>query len=670
MRGDEFFLQLAKKPPFSKLHPDVAAFFKDYLAGEKIQPFQGRHVVNTHFPPYPSGAFDNLVEHFNQIGETAERKLYSVTLAITNRCEYNCWHCYNANRSQEDIPGETLKSIIRELQNLGAVTVALTGGEPLLRKDLEEIAATFDERTCLRLNTTGAGLSIERAAALRNAGLFAAGISLDSEDADEHDRLRGKAGAFETALDALAAASRAGLYPYVIAVATRDFLKRDRFISFMEFARNHGALEIHLLEPSATGKLAGHEDILLKKKERDLIIRYQKEMAEIEDMPILSSFTYLESSGTFGCGAGLTHLYIDGSGEVCPCNLVPLSFGNVRSQSLGSILDDMAAHFSKPRCNCVGKILSNRIPEGEVPAPPEVSKKVCATHLARDHKYPRFFEVRSQATGVTGANELSLAYDGIHVYYDDFWLTEAAGPIHELLGKLSLNGNETVFEAGCGTGYATALIGKKLENQGEILAADISREMLGEAKKRINAKGLQNVSLVHGDALDILNSKSNLDIIFSSWVLGYIPLEPFFTQAAGSLTESGRLAFLVHKENSPREPLEIFAGLIALDPSVMLKQVSFDFPPDMNHVRSGLRAAGLDVHETWDGEITFRYDTPDEVLEHLLKSGAGTVFYEAIDPDKREQLKNRFLEILAQRNKNKETIEVVHDYIACIAIKP
>jgi MoaA/NifB/PqqE/SkfB family radical SAM enzyme len=347
---------------------------KDYLAGEKIQPFHGRHVVNTHFPPYPSGAFDTLVEHFNQIGETVKRKLYSVTLAVTNRCEYNCWHCYNANRSQEDIPGETLKSIIRELQDMGTVTVTLTGGEPLLRKDLEEIAASFDERTCLNLNTTGSGLSIERAEALLGAGLFAAGISLDSEDADEHDRLRGKPGAFETALDALAAASRAGLYPYIIAVATRDFLKRGRFISFMEFARDRGALEVHLLEPSATGKLAGHKDILLKKEGRDLIIRYQKEIAEIEDMPILSSITYLESSGAFGCGAGLTHLYIDGSGEVCPCNLVPLSFGNIRSQSLESILDDMAVHFSKPRCNCVGKILSGRIPEGETPAPPEVRK--------------------------------------------------------------------------------------------------------------------------------------------------------------------------------------------------------------------------------------------------------------------------------------------------------
>ena len=41
MRGDEFFLQLAKKPPFSKLHPDVGLFFKEYLAGEKIKAFGG-----------------------------------------------------------------------------------------------------------------------------------------------------------------------------------------------------------------------------------------------------------------------------------------------------------------------------------------------------------------------------------------------------------------------------------------------------------------------------------------------------------------------------------------------------------------------------------------------------------------------------------------------------
>lgn len=57
MRGDEFFVQVSKRPPFTKLHPKVGGFFKDYLSQEKVVRFGDRFVVNTHFPPYPSRAF-------------------------------------------------------------------------------------------------------------------------------------------------------------------------------------------------------------------------------------------------------------------------------------------------------------------------------------------------------------------------------------------------------------------------------------------------------------------------------------------------------------------------------------------------------------------------------------------------------------------------------------
>ncbi|MCE5251059.1 radical SAM protein, partial [bacterium] len=355
MKGDEFFIKSANKPPFSKLHPAVAGFFKDYLAYEKVRLFNDRYVVNTHFPPFPSPAFDNLVEQFGLIGDVSERRLYSVTLAVTNRCSYRCWHCYNAGRSQEDIPLPVIKELVRDLQNMGVVRVTLTGGEPLLRKDLESIAGAFDKRASLNLNTTGSGLTAERASALRDNGLFALGVSIDSENPEEHDRMRGVKGAFTTALRALDLASKNGLYPYIISLATHEFLGRDRFMSFMRFAAGTGAREVHLLEPCATGKLAGRQDVLLRKADTNRVIEYQKEIACDDGLPVLSSFLYLESPDAFGCGAGLTHLYIDGSGELCPCNLVPLSFGNVTREPLKDILDRMGSCFTKPRTVCAGR---------------------------------------------------------------------------------------------------------------------------------------------------------------------------------------------------------------------------------------------------------------------------------------------------------------------------
>lgn len=535
----------------------------------------------------------------------------------------------------------------------------------MLRADLEDIAEAFDESTCLTLNTTGDQLTAQRARALYDAGIFSVGISIDSTDAAEHNRMRGKEGAFQTALDALGLVADSGLYPYVIAVATHDFLQPDRFWQFIRFASRSGALEVHLLEPSPTGRLAGHNDVVLNEADRQLLLKYQKEVARDDSLPILSCFLYLESPQAFGCGAGLTHLYIDGSGEVCPCNFVPLSFGNISKEPLVGILDRMGCFFCKPRPNCLGKVLSEHIQSEHLPLDPAASAEICRQHLPSIHPVPRYFQIRSEAGEEVGSRELRSAYDRIHQDYDQFWLKEAAKPIIDLVAKIPFTKLENVFEAGCGTGFATVLIAKKLKDSASITAVDISEGMLAQAHERVGAAGLDNVSFIAGDALDILSSKGPFDMVFSSWVLGYIPVEPFLAAAGRALRASGIIAFVVHKENSPREPLEIFGRLIARDPSVLQKRVAFDFPRDMNHVRQ-LLSAGFEILHLWDGKIVFRYDTPEEVLEHLLKSGAGTAFYDAIDPKRREQLKGEFIETIAG-GKHPAGHEVIHDYICCIA---
>ncbi|MHC4176956.1 MAG: methyltransferase domain-containing protein, partial [Planctomycetota bacterium] len=543
----------------------------------------------------------------------------------------------------------------------------LTGGEPLLRDDLEEIAGLFDDRSCLVLGTTGAGLTPQRARRLRDNGLFAVGVSLDSIYEEEHDRLRGHTGAFRTAVEALRIAGQTGMYPYVVAVATREFLQPGNFIPFMQFAAECGALEVHLLEPSAAGKLAGRTDVLLSGDQRRLILDYQKELAEDDQLPILSSYAYLEASEAFGCGAGLTHLYIDGSGEVYPCQMVPLSFGNVAREPLARILQGMAAHFRKPRAGCVGRLLAGRMRNGHCSTSSEEAADVCRKCLPSSHELPRFFQIRSQAQEEVGREELKAAYDRVHDDYDDFWLTEAAEPIEELVQRLPWDGTERVFEAGCGTGFATALLGGAAES---VVAADISPGMLAEARRRLQAKAVDNVRLIAGDALEVLEVEGPFDLVFSSWVLGYIPLKPFFAAASRGLSGGGRLAVVVHRENSPRRPLEIFAELVARDPSVLRKRVAFDFPRDMQQLEAETAAAGLRVDQLWEGAVVFTYDGPQQVLEHLLKSGAGTAFYDAIDPERRESLTDEFLGLLADRGRSPAGYQVSHDYVACIAEKP
>jgi hypothetical protein len=137
-----------------------------------------------------------------------------------------------------------------------------------------------------------------------------------------------------------------------------------------------------------------------------------------------------------------------------------------------------------------------------------------------------------------------------------------------------------------------------------------------------------------------------------------------------ALKEGGRLAFIVHKEDSPYEQLEIFRKLISKNPSILKKRIAFDFPRDMDHVRDELESVELEVEHLVEGEVVFRYDRPEEALEHLLKSGAGTVYYDALEASKKKSFEEEFIKNLVDRHKANTRYEVVHDYISCIAKKP
>jgi protein-L-isoaspartate O-methyltransferase len=464
-------------------------------------------------------------------------------------------------------------------------------------------------------------------------------------------------------------AADTGLYPYVVSVATRDFLEAGRFWSFLGFARDIGAREVHLLEPCAVGRLAGREDVLLGAAERQLILKYQEEAADKVDLPVLSSYAYLESPETFGCGAGLTHLYIDGSGEVCPCQLVPISFGNILADPLGTILERMGEHFIVPRTACCGKVLARHIPLGKLPTNLLESEKICEKYLPKHHKVPGFFKALKESQDEVGIPELAEAYNQIHESYDQFWLDKAALPIETLVEAIPIENCREIFEAGCGTGYATALLSRSLNKDAHLMAVDLSEGMLEEAKKRLGSQELCQVTLKLGDALEEMEKEGPFDLVFSSWVLGYIPLSPFFNAAYRSLRSQGLLAFLVHLENSPREPLEIFGKIVGRDPSVLTKRIAFDFPKSLDHLESKLQNAGFQILHSFRDAITFSYSTPEEVLRHLLKSGAGTAFYEALEPERRGDLENDFLEMLSFRNRNQPNFNVIHDYLSCLAKK-
>ena len=399
-------------PEWHKLPEKVQRLMGRYLNRTPVR-FGEQWVVDSLTPPFPSPAFDRFVD---RLVRNDRQDLFSVSLAVTNDCCCHCERCYNAGRRRNDLPLAVLQRLAGQFQEFGAVLIALTGGEPLLRPDLELICSSFDKRCCVVVNATGFGLTLPRALALKEVGVFAVSIRLDSLDPATHDRLSGRPGAFEDAVEAIKVLHKAELYPYVMTMARPELVDPKQFFPFMEFAGAIGAMEVRFLDPIPVGGLSGKTDAVLSRDQLRRMLRNAREVNGRDDLPL---FTTSACQGkALGCQAGLGHVYVDGSGELCPCNYIPCSFGNLGSpdtDALTDILDRMRQYFRKPRKKCAAAVLADYTPKDPVPTDPETSASLCRAHLPMEHAVPLLYELCEQRRGGLAESPAFHDADGTYV---------------------------------------------------------------------------------------------------------------------------------------------------------------------------------------------------------------------------------------------------------------
>ena len=135
----------------------------NYVSKEsKLTRIGDKIYTNTFTPYFPSLAYDRFLN--GVISITSGKPLPVVTnFAVTPQCPCNCWHCSFSDRSKKDILSlDQLKKAISDVQDLGASVIGLTGGEPLLREDLEDIIVSIDRRSMPVIFTTGYNLTRDR----------------------------------------------------------------------------------------------------------------------------------------------------------------------------------------------------------------------------------------------------------------------------------------------------------------------------------------------------------------------------------------------------------------------------------------------------------------------------------------------------------------------------
>jgi len=322
-------------------------------------------------PPYPSKAFDRYMEVLVEESNGDHRPI-SLEFAITNKCKYNCWHCSNAKRAGKDLPKEAVIKILRGFIDIGVTWVGLSGGEPLLRPDLEDIVASAGDDASVALFTTGYSLTPERAKSLKDAGLTSFVVSLDSQNRTVHDKKRGFEGAYEAALTAIKYSNQLGLYTAVSTVAQHSNVESKDIEWFLRFCKRRRVDEVRVVALACSGRLIGGSDESLRSEDVRALKTLHKTANREPEYPKTMVFPYLESPEVLGCSGGYQHFTVDAQGNVCPCPFLALSLGNAAEGDVDKVWKRYMKMFSRPHSQCINtrafrqidKISGGKLPLG------------------------------------------------------------------------------------------------------------------------------------------------------------------------------------------------------------------------------------------------------------------------------------------------------------------
>ena len=273
---------------------------------------------------------------------------------LTRRCNLECAHCYIAAGPQESAAGEldtaTCLDIVDQLLAVNpAPMLILSGGEPLLRRDLTEIAhhASANGATVV-VGTNGTLLTDERIAALKDAGVRGVAVSVDSLRPSYHDNFRHGRGALTEVQAALARLTAARLDFIIQTTVTKG--NRGELEQLVAWSAGHGAVAFNCYFLVPTGRGASLTD--LSPIDTDAVLvdlaRWQQEyrgrmmvrakcaphfMRHVHqtdpDSPILNYETR--------CPCGTQYCRITPDGKLTPCPYLPKVAGDLRAQGFAEI---------------------------------------------------------------------------------------------------------------------------------------------------------------------------------------------------------------------------------------------------------------------------------------------------------------------------------------------
>lgn len=193
----------------------------------------------------------NIPQKTEFLTDSYGRTIKSLRMSITDRCNLNCIYCHNegSTGTTGEMSVETISNIVRVAAGFGVNRLKLSGGEPLLRRDLEDILASLPPLKDVSMTTNGVFLK-ERAQSLRDAGLNRVNVSLDSLNEGNYRNItKCKDGIFGKVIDGIHAAVDAGLTPVKLNMVLLKGVNEYELEDMLSFAREfHGDVILQLIQ--------------------------------------------------------------------------------------------------------------------------------------------------------------------------------------------------------------------------------------------------------------------------------------------------------------------------------------------------------------------------------------------------------------------------------------
>ena len=279
-----------------------------------------------------------------------------VSWEITRRCELACRHCRGAARDC-DYAGEfSTEECCKTIDALAAFSkpmIILTGGEPLMRDDLFDVARYATEQGCrVVLATCGHLLTDQIARRLKESGVMAVSVSLDAATAEQHDAFRGISGAYEKTVAALDHLKAGGISFQINTTVSK--LNIDELPQILDRAIEHGASTMDFFFLVPTGRGSDIAELALDASERDRAFEWIA--AQATSAPIRVKTTCAPQYGQFLGEAGGrvegVSSQVGADDSKLPARNLKLETGN--SKLSGAQLGTHNSHRGAPFRGCMG----------------------------------------------------------------------------------------------------------------------------------------------------------------------------------------------------------------------------------------------------------------------------------------------------------------------------